>query len=368
MKHIVLVGNTSWSMYNFRSGLIKGLIDKNYKVTVISPKDNNNELMVMELGASFVDINISAKGTNPFIDVLLIFKIKSILDAIKPDFVFFYTIKPNIYGSFAAQMLKIPHIAVITGLGYTFIKENIVSKIARVLYKLAFTKANEVWFLNKDDLKVFNRYNLIYDKGFILKGEGINLSKFKPTLNQSNDISFLLIARMLWDKGIGEFVEASKILKTKYPLVKFNLLGFIGVDNPSAISKEQINEWQEDGLVNYLGSTSDVVPFIQDASCIVLPSYREGIPITLLEASSMTKPIVTTNSIGCKDTIDDGLTGFLCEPKNFQSLANAMEKIILLSPLERQKMGEAGRRKMENEFDEKLIVQHYLDTLKKYNL
>lgn len=367
MKHILLSGNTAWSMYNFRSSVIKSLLEAGYTTTIVAPTDGIFDKMIEKLGANFINIDIDGKGTNPIKDFNLIRQYKSIFKKESPDFIFLFTIKPNIYGSLAAKSCKIPHIAITTGLGYTFMNNNIVTKIVHILYKIAFLSPLEVWFLNNDDLKTFINHKLIdSQKGFILKGEGINLKKFYPTCNQSEEISFLLIARMLWDKGIDEYVKSARLLKQKYPEVKFNLLGFIGSNNPSAISEKQITIWEEEGIIKYLGSTKDVKPFIEAHSCIVLPSYREGIPVTLLEASSMCKPIVTTDSIGCKDVIDDGITGYKCKIKDVDSLTQAMIKIIKMPPYERQKMGEAGRKKMEQEFDEQLIIGKYLSVIIKY--
>lgn len=370
MKHIMLVGNTAWSMYNFRAGLIRGLLAMGYNVTVVAPADGHFEKLIEELGATWIDIQMEAKGTNPFKDLQLISRFKKIFKSVNPDFIFFYTIKPNIYGSLAARIVGADHIAVTTGLGYTFINNNFIAKIARMLYKFALKSAREVWFLNRDDQDSFLYYNLIHEnKSYILKGEGINLDRFLPTANQNETVSFLLMARMLWDKGVGVYVEAARILKAKYPDTQFKLLGFMGVDNPSAISQEQMDLWQNEGVVEYLGSTNDVIPFVNNASCIVLPSYyREGLPITLLEAAAMCKPLVTTDSVGCRDTVDDSITGFLCKPKDVVSLCDAMEKIIIMTPMQRQAMGEAGRKKIEQEFNEELIINTYSQTLKKYKI
>lgn len=366
MKHIVFCGNTAWSMYNFRGSLIKHLVTLGYKVSVVAPKDEYVE-NIKKLGCAYFDINVDAKGVNPVKDIKLIFFYRQLFKQLRPDFIFFYTIKPNIYGSLSILGLSIPSICITTGLGYTFIANNAVAKIARFLYRVSFTNAHEVWFLNNSDFETFLNYKIIKkDKGRILNGEGINLIRFYPTSDQNESCSFLLIARLLWDKGIGEYVSAARVLKKKYPAVHFNLLGFLGVDNPSAISKEQVEKWIQEGAVSYLGATKDVIPYITGSSCIVLPSYREGLPISLLESSAMCKPIIATDVPGCKDVIDDGVTGFICKVKSIESLVDAMEKIIKMTPSERQLMGEFGRKKIECKFDEKLIINEYVKTIMNY--
>ena len=364
IKNILFVGNTAWSMYNFRRSLFSKLITLNYTVTVVSPEDEFYQNKLSELGCNCISLNIASKGINPFTDIKLIWDLKAILKQIKPDFCFFYTIKPNIYGSIAAKSLNIKHIAIVTGLGYTFINNNIISLVAKTLYKYSLKSASEIWFLNSEDKETFFKYKLVdKTKASILKGEGIDLSHFTCTPLPLNT-SFLLIARMLWDKGVGEFVKAAKILKEKYPEVSFNLLGFIGVDNPSAISKKQIDEWTSSGIINYLGSTTDVRPYIKECNCLVLPSYREGVPVSLLEGAAMGRPLIATNAIGCKEAVDSGINGYLCNLKDAVDLAKAMEQIIRMSPEEKSKMGMAGRNKMEKEFDVKLVINRYIDILK----
>jgi glycosyltransferase involved in cell wall biosynthesis len=245
------------------------------------------------------------------------------------------------------------------------VQDNWVSKIAKMLYKLALKSTLQVWFLNHDDKQVFLEHKLVKEpKTFVLNGEGIDCTRFQIWSNQKiAPPIFLLIARMLWDKGVGDFVEAARLIKQKQPTAKFQLLGFLGADNPAAISDEQMDEWTKEGIVDYLGATDDVVPYIHAATCIVLPSYREGIPFTLLEASACGKPIITTNAVGCKETVDESITGFLCEVKNPISLANCMEKVIQLSNEQYAQMGRAGRAKVEREFDVQLITNHYLEVL-----
>lgn len=360
---LLFIGNTTWSMYNFRRPIFQHFIEKGYDVVVVSPGDSVYQSLLQDLGCRCYDINIEAKGNNPVKDMSTLWQIRKILKKERPNCCFFYTIKPNIYGSMAASSLHIPYIPITTGLGYVFLTNNWVSRIAKSLYWVAFRNAEQVWFLNEDDVLSFKKERLVAEnKISMLRGEGIDVSRFEIH-NESNRLSFLLVARMLWDKGVGEFVEAARILKNKYPYVVFNLLGFLGVDNPSAVSKDQMNAWVHEGIVNYLGVTKDVRPYIYDSSCVVLPSYREGIPFSLMEGASAGKPLIATNAVGCKEVVDDGVTGYLCKTKDAEDLARCMEKMILMSKEERIQMGLKGRKKMECEFGIDRVVDKYVDII-----
>jgi glycosyltransferase involved in cell wall biosynthesis len=201
------------------------------------------------------------------------------------------------------------------------------------------------------------------EKTYVLKGEGINLDHFSGSDSNSSDISFLLASRMLWDKGIGEYFEAARMLKKDHKHVMFNLLGPHGIDNPKAIPEEQIQQWHSEGILNYLGETDDIKPFINSASAIVLPSYREGISRVLLEAAAMEKPVITTDVVGCRDIVIDNVTGFICEPKNSKSLAEAMLKIICLNSKEIQIMGKKGREFVQREFSDEVVLKKYSETI-----
>lgn len=361
---LIFVGNTAWGMYNFRKPVLEYFVRQNNEVIVLTPKDINFQNQIEAIGCKCKTIDIEAKGNNPIKDMKTMWQIRKILKTEKPDCCFFYTIKPNIYGSMAAASLNIPYIPITTGLGYVFLVDNLVSKIAKMLYKISFRKAKQVWFLNQDDVDAFKNEKLIDEnKISILKGEGIDVNRFEVH-HKNKEVSFLLVARMLWDKGVGEFVEAARTLKSKYPEVKFKLLGFLGVDNPSAISKEQMDEWINEGVIEYLGTTEDVRPFLYDASCIVLPSYREGISFSLMEGAASGKPLVTTDAVGCKEIVDNGITGYLCKIKDSQDLAKQMEKIILMPEEERVQMGLRGRDKMQNEFGIDIVINKYVEILK----
>lgn len=363
-KTILFSGNTLWSMYNFRKAIFEDFIKNNFSVIVVAPEDEF-VAKIQALGCTFIPVKIAAKGMNPVHDFLIFISYVKILKKIKPDFCFFYTIKPNIYGSLAARLLHIKHVPVTTGLGYVFLNDGIVSRAAKWLYKIAFRKARQVWFLNREDYSEFLNEKIIKpSQGHVMKsGEGVDLSRFFES-PQPDAVSFLLMARMLWDKGVGLFVQAAEVLKQEYPDVQFNLLGFVGVDNPSAIPKKQIDQWEKNGIINYLGVTNDVRPFIDKASCVVLPSYyREGVPLCLLEGAAMAKPLITTDAVGCRETVDDGINGFLCKARDAKSLQEAMRKIILMRKEDRLQMGLSGRKKIAQTFDIRKTVANYYQAI-----
>ena len=362
-KKLVFSGNTAWGMYNFRGKLMRYFVEKGYNVSVLAPDDPVFSNKLRELGCNVIDIKIQSKGMNPFADVMLIWNYYKIFKRERPDVSITYTIKPNIYASIAARKVGIPFLPVTTGLGYIFLHNNLVSKIAKNLYKFAFSKASQVWFLNTDDMRIFNESALISEnKVRLLHGEGIDTSYLPcvPLASAGQTVKFLLIGRMIADKGLYEYAEAAKIVKKHYPQTEFHLLGPLWPENPAAVSEQQLKAWNEEGYVKYLGATDDVRQCIKNVDVVVLPSsYREGVPFTLMEGASMCRPLIATDIPGCRDVVIDGKTGFLCEVKNPQSLADAMIKMIKLSPDQRTAMGKAGRAYMEQEFDIKHIIQQY---------
>jgi glycosyltransferase involved in cell wall biosynthesis len=276
-----------------------------------------------------------------------------------------YTVKPNVYGSLAAHSLSIPVINNVAGLGAVFIKGGWLHTLVKALYRVALSRSQKVFFQNKDDRQLFIEYRLVSEGVTdLLPGSGIDLAKFSPTpLPARTPIRFLLIARMLWDKGVGEFVEAARQLKHKGLDAEFCLLGFLDVQNPAAISRKQMDEWVTEGTIRHLGVSDNVREEINQAQCIVLPSYREGTPRTLLEAAAMARPIVTTNAVGCREVVDDGINGYLCRAKDASDLADKMARIAKMTSREREAMGARGREKVEQEFDEQIVIKKYVDAI-----
>ena len=367
---IIFSGNTSWSMYNFRLGLIKKFMHFGYQVCVVAPADEYTE-KIKAAGIRFIPVTkLKRAGNNPIQDFNLCREYIKIYKALQPAFIFHYTIKPNIYGTLAAKICNIKSISITTGLGNAFSNKGVLFYFAKYLYKVSSAYAIEVWFLNSNDKSIFINNNIIPEyKSFVLPGEGVDIELFKPPLlyPKNEGTVFLLISRMLYDKGVQIYVQASRLLINKGYTVSSLLLGQIDNDNPEAISLEKIEEWQKQGTIKYLGATTDVKPFIENVHAVVLPSfYKEGIPKVLLEAACMEKPIITTRNPGCIEVVDDGLNGYLCEIKNVTDLAEKMEKFIHLPIDEKKRMGTEGRKKMLREFDEKIVIDIYKRKCEEY--
>lgn len=372
-KTVAIVINTSWNIFNFRMGLLKALQKDGYRVIAIAPEDDYSQKLEKH-GIEHYDIAINNKGTNPIEDAKLIFAFYKLYKEHSPDVILQYTIKPNIYGSMAAVMLGIPVISNISGLGTVFLNDSISSKIARMLYKMALKTPKKVFYQNAHDRELFIESKLVQaNKTDLLPGSGIDTEKFKPkpvvSDSGSNEVKFLFIARLVKDKGLGEFVEAARIIRNQSSTInhqeksEFYILGAYYPGNPTAITKEEMREWEEEGVVHYLGTSDDVKSVIAEYDCIVLPSYREGLSRVLLEAASMAKPIITTNVPGCKEVVDDDVNGYLCEVRHADSLAEQIKKMIFLSNDERMEMGRKGRQKVIKEFDEKIVIKKYRETI-----
>ncbi len=362
-KKIVIALNTAWNLVNFRAGLIRALVAEGHEVVAVAPNDEYAPRLA-ELGCRFVALPMDNKGTHPGRDLLLWFRFLNLLRLERPDVFLGYTVKPNVYGSLAAHVLGIPVVNNIAGLGAVFIRDNWLTRLVRLLYKTALSHSYHVFFQNDEDMKMFVDMGLVAaDRISRLPGSGIDLSVFSyaPLLPVENrPFRFLLVARLLWDKGVGEYVEAARMVRRQYPTAKFQLLGFLDVKNPTAVSSTQMSEWENEGVVEYLGVADDVKPYLAAADCVVLPSYREGVPRSLLEAAAIGRPIVTTDAVGCRDAVDDGVTGLLCCVRDADDLAEKLLRMIEMPPEERVLMGLAGRRKMELEFNEKIVINRYL--------
>ncbi|MEO6961927.1 MAG: glycosyltransferase family 4 protein [Puia sp.] len=367
-KKIALVANSAWSVYNFRLDVIRHLIPR-FEVLVIAPSDEFAAELKKE-GCNFFHIQFNNRSENPFRDYLLFRSLKKIYREQKPDFIFHYVIKPNIYGSLAAAACRIESVAVVTGLGYAFARQNWLNKTVSYLYKRALKKTKEVWFLNKEDAEIFIQRKLV-DTGKIkiLPGEGINLVHFAPApfraVARTKAFQFLMSTRLLKSKGVRIYVDAARILRRKNRDIRFELIGFFEEHHPDSITVGDIRYWQRKGFIHYSGFAKDVRPFLRQADCLVFPSsYAEGIPRCLMEAASMEVPIITSQNRGCKEVVEHGVNGYLCAVNDAEDLARKMEDMMNLTAAQRTDMGKRGREKVIEKFDVQKILTEYDETLR----
>jgi glycosyltransferase involved in cell wall biosynthesis len=309
---------------------------------------------------------MNVKGLNPVDDLKLQRRLKRIFAEERPDAIFSYTIKNNIFGARAALAAGVPFVPNVTGLGTAFLSGGLLQIVAEQLYRRAFGRLPIIFFQNEDDRSLFLDRKLVRsEQARLLPGSGIDLARFAPAAMPSakEPPVFLMIARLLRDKGVVEFVEAARQIKQRHPNARFQILGATGSQNRTAIDSATVQAWVAEGLVEYLGTTNDVRPAIVGADCVVLPSYREGAPRTLIEAAAMARPLIATDVPGCRSVVERDITGFLCNARSADSLAAAMDHFLGLSFEARSAMGHAGRAKMEREFDQVLVVDAYREAL-----
>jgi len=354
-----------WAVKNFRLNLIRHLICKGYSVFAIAPYDSA-ETALQENGVKTLNIRMKGNSKNPVSDLILFVMLFIKLKHLHPGCVLNYTIKPNIYASIACSLLRIPYINNITGLGAVFQGNNLLTHAVSLLYRIALKRSLTVFFQNNDDLaQLLSKRIVCKQISLRLPGSGVNLDQFSPSLPIKNEhFTFLLFTRILWEKGIREYHEAAKKVYSRFPNTRFLLVGSIDPLNPSCVPRDTIQQWSESGIITYLGPTDSIREYIRKSDCIVLPSYyREGVPRSLLESAAMAKPIITTDWPGCRDAVDDNVTGFLCRIRDPQDLSEKMLKMISMPAKERETMGMAGRNKMEREFDEKIVINAYSDVI-----
>ncbi|GAB4337282.1 MAG: glycosyltransferase family 4 protein [Flammeovirgaceae bacterium] len=363
---IGLVVNSAWNIYNFRRDLIQYLMSEGYEIVAIAPNDGYGEHL-KRMGCVYEEVKMQPKSSNPIYDLIFTKNLFQIYKKHQLRAVLHFTIKPNIYGTLAARWAGIPSINNVTGLGTVFLHDDLKSKIAKFLYKFAFRFPAKIFFQNDDDLSLFLSLKLVRrEKTEIIPGSGVNLDTFSPQdeFKRQSPFVFLMIARLLYDKGIVEFVEAAKILKNKSLNAVFKVLGGIETTAGLGVSKMQVNEWVKHGWIEHFDKVEDVRPFIQKADVVVLPSYREGTPRSLLEAASMEKPLIATNVAGCKEVVKHQFNGFLCEVRNANDLAQKMQEIYELHEEKLKQMGKNSRIFMAEKFDQKLVFQKYNNALK----
>lgn len=370
-KKVVIVANSFWNFYNYRLNLINALKQNGYEVYLLANKD---EYYKKFNGYNRIVVSIDTKGKSIFNDLKTLIDFIRIYNKIKPDIVLNFNIKPNIYSSFAAMIVSmysqnIKVINNITGLGISFNKKSLISKLIILLYKFSSKKVYKVIFQNKDDLLFFLNYRIIKkEQADLVPGSGVDINVYKSskkTFTKNNPFIFSFISRLIKEKGIIEFIEAAKLIKKKYNNVKFYVIGPFEKEHPSSIDESYLNLAIKEKIICYKGFTDNVKKWLDIVDCVVLPSYyREGVPHILIQSASMGKPIITTNNVGCKEIVEDNFNGYLCKIKDPIDLAKKMEKILLANEEELKIFSKNSRKKVEDKFSDQIIIDKYLSLLK----
>ena len=359
---ILILSNDDGGLYHFRKELIEELV-KYYKVICAVPNHEGYIDKLKSLGCKCVVININRRGTNPIEDLRLIRRYIRLIKRVKPDIVLTYTIKPNVYGGIVCRITKEPYIANVTGLGTSIQNGGILSKIALTLYRIGLRNASCVFFQNKANKDTFLRKKIIQGNSKVIPGSGVNLEdhcmESYPEDADDGTIRFLFVGRIMKDKGIEELLTAVRLLNKVGKRIILDVVG--GRDEDYT---DKLRKYEQHNLIKYHGQQNDVHKFYKQAHCIVLPSYHEGMANVLLEAAATGRPVIASRIPGCQETFDEGITGIGCEPKDVESLKQAMSKMYELSNDKRKEMGIAGRRKMENEFDRRTIIDAYMEEIR----
>lgn len=369
---IAVIANTSWYLYNFCSNLMRDLTAAGHDVIAVSPNDGYEE-KIKASGIRHRAITLRPDSVHPIQEVASIVSLYRSMRIERVDLALSSTPKANIYTSLAAKALGIPVVPNVSGLGTAFASRSLMSHVVKALYRISFRFPPIVLFQNSDDIELFREAGLIRpDQVVLIPGVGVDLQHFSGSPlpsgphAQPGQFTFLFVARLLWDKGLGLYVEAARQIRAKSPHVRFLVVGPLETSNPSAVPRETVVAWQSQGLIEYGGSTDDVRPYIQGADCIVLPShYREGIPRCLMEAAAMRKPTITTDNVGCREAVEHGVTGFLCQPRSEKDLVDKMQAMLALSVAGRNKMGELARSRMEEKFDERIVLRKYREIIQR---
>lgn len=359
--HVLMTANAAWNILHFRMPVVRDLIASGHRLTVLAPFD----AAVPELraaGCTVLPLAMSVKGISPWQDLALLRQYRRVFKAQRPDLILGYTIKPNIYGAMVATALGLPFLPNVSGLGTGFLSGGGLQWVAERLYRHAFAALPIVFFQNDEDSAFFCQRGLIRaEQARVLPGSGIDLAHFAAaaTPPPGQPGVFLMIARLLRDKGVYEYVAAARKLRALHPELRFQLLGEMGAANRSAISAETLAAWRNEGIIDYLGQTEDVRPYIAAADCVVLPSYREGAPRVLIEAAAMARPVIASDVPGCRAVVQDGVTGLLCAARDAESLTQACLHFLTLPEDHKTAMREAARARMEHLYDQAHVIAAY---------
>ena len=357
-KVLVLTNNIG-GLHSFRKEVMKAIVDAGLMVYISEPDDDERVKYFEDIGCHIIKTVFDRRGMNPIADFKLMLKYRRMIKQLNPKVVLSYTIKPNIYGGIACRLTHTPQLANVTGLGDAMENGGWLQKLTVSLYKIGIGRAKCVFFQNKTNMDFCEKMGIVGRKSRLLPGSGVNLEHHQcQELPPDCVIKFLFISRLLRDKGTEEFFEMAKTIKESYPNTEFQILGWCEGDY-----QQQLDELIKSRVVNYLGSTSDVRPYLKEVHCTIMPSYHEGMSNVNLESSANGRPVITTDVPGCRETVDDGETGFLVKPRDAKSLIDGVERFLSLTYDDKQRMGQMARMKVEREFDRNIVVKAYLEEI-----
>ena len=358
---ILILANEIGGLYAFRREVVKAILDQGYSILISVPNEDPREEFFLSIGCEIVKSPLNRRGTNPFADIKLLAHYRKLIKTYRPLAVLTYTIKPNIYGGIACRLTKTPQLANITGLGIAVENKGWLRTLTLWMYKVGLAKTKTVFFQNSANRKVLIDNGIVGDNAVLIPGSGVNFKyhQIQPYPPEDGSTVFLFIGRVMRDKGVEELFKTAEFIKDKYPLGDFRILGSIEEDYTG-----RLDSLVSKGIINYLGTTTDVRPYFTDVHCSIMPSYHEGMSNVNLESSANGRPVITTDVPGCRETVEDGITGFIVKARDSQDLIEKVERFINLPYVEKKKMGEAAREKVVREFNRDIVVGAYLDAIK----
>lgn len=365
-KNILILANSISGLHSFRKEVVKAICDAGYKVYISVPEEHSKSdyfNYFRKTGCEIVYTSLNRRGMNPLADLRLMLTYRKLMKKLKPLVVLSYTIKPNVYGGMASRLIHIPQLANVTGLGDAVENGGWLQKLTVFLYKLGLSNSHSIFFQNESNRTFCINAGIANNDSILLPGSGVNLNHhaFQSYPLEEGKVRFLYIGRLLKDKGTEELFEAAKVVKAKYPYVEFQVIADAVDEKYQTLLDELVNK----DVIKFLGKQMDVRPYIGAVECTIMPSYHEGMSNVNLESASNGRPVITTNVPGCKETVDDGRTGYLVEVKNAQSLIDAIERFVALPYNQKVIMGQEARKKMEKEFDRQIVVNAYLSNIEK---
>lgn len=369
-RKILFCDNVLWGLVNFRGSVIRHFVQQGDEVVLVAPQDDESIMKVdIPEGVRYIPVRLNRCSRNPFTDLIYCAHLYRIYRKEHPDYIFHYTIKPNVYGSIAARLAGINCTGMVAGLGYGLLGDGMLSRLLAVMYRYAFKYVSSIFVLNKFNYQYLLGHKFCTSAQLRLfkGGEGVDLSAYPYVREESGSpVVFLMVGRVLYDKGYREYVQAAKIVKQQYPDVRCQLLGMLDETYPAHVDEEELKRDVEEGTIEYLASTNDVMQYLgRSGVVVVLPSYFEGLSRSLMEACAVGRPIIATDIPGCRETVDEGKNGFLVKVKDSSSLAEGMLRYLSLSDVEKQAFSRHSRKKAEETFDVRQVIKEYEKDLAK---